>query len=56
MQEKDITIGKLTPLWEWKVFGNDIMVVTIYEGQEHIVTWWRKLITRIFFGSTWRKL
>ena len=51
-----IWVGFPTPTWEWSIFGSNLMVVTLSEESDHVATWWRRLITGIFLGSTWRKL
>jgi len=41
-------------IWTWNVFGNDIMTVTMPSHSK--ITWYRRLLTRIFFGSIWTKM
>jgi hypothetical protein len=53
MDDDKPTFWSDTPnVWEWDVFGGGLMVAkTPFE-----VPWWRRVLTRIFLGSTWRRL
>ena len=48
------TISQPAVEWIWDMFGNDIMVVNLPFGSK--VTWYRRLLTRIFFDSKWTKV
>lgn len=38
--------------WEWNVFGNGELVVRLARNSP----FWRRIITRIFLGSKWKRL
>ena len=38
---------------EWSIFGDPQLITVRFR---HDVSWWRRMTTRIVFGSTWRKL
>ena len=42
------------PNWEWSVFGGSPSILTIRAYLDAPL--WRRIITRIFFGSKWTKL
>ena len=42
------------PNWEWSVFGGNPSILTIRAKLDAPL--WRRIITRIFFGSKWTKL
>ena len=48
-----LTIPK--PIWEWDLFGQRQMVVTMTDTLPQ-PTWYQRLMTKILFGSTWTKL
>jgi hypothetical protein len=39
--------------WEWAILG-DPELITVRLRRD--VSWWRRMMTRIVLGSTWRKL
>lgn len=39
-------------IWEWDVFGGGLLVVSTPTN----VPLWRRILTKIFLGSTWKKL
>lgn len=48
--------GKPTyPTWEWKVFGNDMVVGTFNSGERQPSLRVR-ILSRIIMGSKWRRL
>jgi hypothetical protein len=39
--------------WEWVIFGDPVLITVRLRGD---VSWWRRMTTKLLFGSTWRKL
>jgi hypothetical protein len=39
--------------WEWVIFGDPALITIRLRGD---VSWWRRMTTKLLFGSTWRKL
>jgi len=56
IEDTDITFESMAippTEWTWDIFGNGMMVASLpYESK---VTWYRRLLTRIFFSSKWTK-
>lgn len=42
------------PIWRWYMFGEEPNLLVV-ELCAH-VPWWRRLITRILFGSKWERV
>lgn len=46
-----MTISNPPVIWTWKLFGNELMVVSLTTQ----VPLWRRVVTRIFLGSKWTR-
>jgi len=41
-----------SPKWEWDVFGGGLLIANLTINPPL----WRRILTRVFLGSRWRKL
>ena len=52
--EETMNIGQIPEIvWKWDVFGDGMTMVL---SLRYEVPWYRRLLTKIFFGSKWERV